>query len=323
MVLSVCVCYTFIVSGHILQYSYTLFVSLCPSPALFHPPQHTEGCFLSLVLGSDLITYLFSLSYSELLWLLVFCCELKFSSFPSSYQHSIQSLPPRLTTSPPTDWYCMRSVDLLFIPRISSISVLSYNFVLHHLCHFSHYLPFSPIQIASEVCNSLQGSLLCPPPSKILYRSVSVTQWVDPSKNSYGISRQPTYTSNWLAQLSLKRELSSVWALLHQHHHQQNTKEEKYFNVGKILFLHGLSKKNEKVQNKTVVTLDSTRSHFHPSVSWHPAARLSEFSKVFQACKASRGFLHYFVCSGVTELSSLHGCLLIYSTKSKNTNFCS
>lgn len=42
-------------------------------PALFHlpQPQHRGSCFLSLVLGTDLITYLFSLSYSKLLWLRV------------------------------------------------------------------------------------------------------------------------------------------------------------------------------------------------------------------------------------------------------------
>lgn len=45
------------------------FICLSPLlPALFHLPQHKGSCFLSLVLGSNLITYLFSLSYSKLLW---------------------------------------------------------------------------------------------------------------------------------------------------------------------------------------------------------------------------------------------------------------
>lgn len=42
--------------------------SFCPSPVLFHPPQ---PCFPSPDLGRALITYLFSLSCSKLLWLLV------------------------------------------------------------------------------------------------------------------------------------------------------------------------------------------------------------------------------------------------------------
>lgn len=109
----------------------------------------------------------------------------------------------------------MHSVDLLlfifFNPGfltfdLATLSVLSYNFALRHLCHFSHYLPFSANQIAAVVCNSLLGSLLRPPPSQILYRSASVTQWVD--LNKYGSNRNGTTV--------IKRAVNSIY---HQYEH--------------------------------------------------------------------------------------------------------
>lgn len=163
---------------------------LCPSPALFHLPQHTEGCFLSLGLGTDLITYLFSLSYSKLLWLCVllrtdiFLPPLLLSAF-----HPVSPSAPHCLTPHWLILYALCCYLFLYFYNPSSptfslatVSALSYNLVLHRLCHFSHYLPFSSGQIASVVCNSLQGSLLCPPPSQTPYRSVSVTQRVDLSK---------------------------------------------------------------------------------------------------------------------------------------------
>lgn len=74
----------------------------------FHLPQQKEGCFLSLVLVSDLITYLFTLSYSKPLWLLVLLrTEILFS--PLILQHSNQSNLP-FSSSPPLSYIC----NLLF-----------------------------------------------------------------------------------------------------------------------------------------------------------------------------------------------------------------
>lgn len=81
-------------------------LSLCFSvvPALFHLPQHGGSCFRSLVFGSDLITYLFSLSYSKLLWLRVllrkdiFLPPLLLSAFHPSSLSLCLSLPHPLLT---------------------------------------------------------------------------------------------------------------------------------------------------------------------------------------------------------------------------------
>lgn len=147
-------------------------------------------CF-SLVLGSDLITYLFSLSYSKLLWLRVllrtdFCLPL-----PSSLQHSIQSLPHPLCMI----LYAICCLFAQVFPTLclAPLSVLSYNFTLRRLCHFSCYLLYSLGQIALVLCNSLQGSLIRPPPCQVLYTSVSITHRAD-LRDSYGSIQASIYT---------------------------------------------------------------------------------------------------------------------------------
>lgn len=119
---------------------------LCPSPALFHLPQHTEGCFLSLLLGSDLITYLFSLSYSKLLWLCVMLrTEIFLPPLLLSAFHPVSPSAPHHLTPPLTDTVCWCTFFYPGFPAFNwaTHSVLSYNFALRRLCHFSHYLTFS------------------------------------------------------------------------------------------------------------------------------------------------------------------------------------
>lgn len=111
------VCCMFVVSGLLQQHAFCLSFSLCPSPALFHLPQHTEGCFLSLVLGSDLITYLFSLSYSKLLWLRVLLrTEIFLPPPPPVSIPSSLSLCPSLPHPPLTD--IVRTLLIYFFTQV-------------------------------------------------------------------------------------------------------------------------------------------------------------------------------------------------------------
>lgn len=121
--------------------------------------RHTEGCFLSVDLGSDLITYLFSLSYSKLLWLLVLLRTDIF--FPPLLPAAFQ---PLLRPTPAD------TVHTLLISHSDS--------ALYHLCHFPDYLPFSSGQIASVICNSLRGDEAVCSTQSDTSSSVSVPRWI-------------------------------------------------------------------------------------------------------------------------------------------------
>lgn len=136
----------------------------------------------------------------------VFCWEQRFLLPPPDSIPS--SLFLHLT---PSSWHHMLSVLFPeFDVWISYTSPLSYNFVPHRLCHLILYLRFAPGQIAAVVCNSLQGSQMCPPPSQILHRSVSVTQREDLSNFTYGSKMRSTYSSHWLAHLLMSELFNMI-----------------------------------------------------------------------------------------------------------------
>lgn len=112
------ICCKFVVLGHF-ELTHSSFHSLFVHPPLFFSSAlaQREGCFLSLVLGTDLITYLFSLSYSKLLWLPYFAENRHFPPSPPSV-----NIPSSLSLGhslphPPIDSYCMNSVVLLSLPK--------------------------------------------------------------------------------------------------------------------------------------------------------------------------------------------------------------
>lgn len=175
-----------------------------------HSPSASEhrGLFpLSMVLGRDLITYLFSLSYSKLLW---HCVLLRTQIFSSLLLSAF--LPVSSSTSPPLlDIICSLSFSQNSTFELAILSLLSYNLVPHCLCHLIFYLRLPPGQIAAVVCNSLRGSLLRPPPSQTLHRSVSVTQREDLSNFTYGSRMRSSHTPHWLAQLLMIELLNMIY----------------------------------------------------------------------------------------------------------------
>lgn len=106
---------------------------------LFVHPPHVSICLSRewavssrCSFGTDLITYLFSLSYSKLLSLSEFCWELTFSSLPSSCQHSILPLPRLLISSPP------------------------HGLILRALCRCTFFSPgFWAFNVATSLCSFL------------------------------------------------------------------------------------------------------------------------------------------------------------------------
>lgn len=153
-----------------------LFSSSSP-PSLFRLPQHREGCFLSPVFGSDLITYLFCLSYSKL-GLHVFAENRDFPLSSSSLQNSIQSLPR--TLAPSLLWlmlcaiFCLTFHQPLPTCTIAALSVLSLSF---WDCFVSRLFQLNRGRIALEFCNDLQRLESRPPPSQILQDQL-VTVWL-------------------------------------------------------------------------------------------------------------------------------------------------
>lgn len=125
-----------------------ILVCLC---LFVHPPllsiclSTERAVFSHWSFGRDLITYLFGLSYSKLLWLCVLLRTEIFPPFPPPV-----SIPSRLSLwpSPPhpplTDIvaYAVCGLTLvftqLFLCNLRTNSVLSYNCVLHHPFHFIH-----------------------------------------------------------------------------------------------------------------------------------------------------------------------------------------
>lgn len=106
-------------------------------------------------------------------------------------------LPVSSSTSPPLpDIIRSLSCPQNSTYELAILSLLHYNFVRHHLSHLIFYLRFPPGQIAAVVCNSLKGCLMCPPPSQMLHRSVSVTQREDPSNFTYGSKMRSTHISH-------------------------------------------------------------------------------------------------------------------------------
>lgn len=129
-----------------LLHSSPLFVSLCPSPALFHLAQHREGCFLSLVLGTDLITYLFSLSYSKLLWLCVLLRTQIF--FPPLLLAAFQAVSP---SAPQLHRLILCAVCCLtFLPKFSYI----------YFCYTFCFFPLIFFIISSVISHTIYRSLL-------------------------------------------------------------------------------------------------------------------------------------------------------------------
>lgn len=157
-------------------------LSLCPSPSLSPQLRHREGpVFSRCAFGSDLITYLFGLSYSKLHWLCVLLRAEAFSpSRPPPSAFHPASWPLTAVTARASRW-----VELCFQPAPLLLTI-----PLTHAPLTSSLAG----HIASAACNSLQRGLMCPPPIVTCYKSV---------RGASGSKRQPRFTSTPAAVLKL------------------------------------------------------------------------------------------------------------------------
>lgn len=142
----------------------SLFVTLSIPHSFLPAAAHRGPVFSRCALGSDLITYLFALSYSKLHSL---CVLLRAETF----------LPPVLLSAfHPASW---------LLTGVTALASRRSKFVFSQLLCSSQFCWPTPLSLHRSQVTYLQrpvivsrGVLKCPPPIVTCYKSVSVALWV-------------------------------------------------------------------------------------------------------------------------------------------------